>query len=183
VLEYLNHANAGTYADSTRIGLATHTTPDITATRRNGTLKYGYGLNVEQELTKDFGVFGRLGWNDGKTESFAFTAIDRLATIGVSLQGSSWRRKFDTVATEFTSSGISKDHQAYLAAGGFDFLIGDGRLTYGRESIWESYYSARVVPGLFASFDLQHVSNPAYNKDRGPIWIPSIRLHLDIGHH
>jgi len=35
----------------------------------------------EQELTKDIGVFGRLGWNDGKTESFAFTAIDRLEPV------------------------------------------------------------------------------------------------------
>ena len=29
----------------------------------------------------------RLGWNDGKTQSFAFTAIDRLASGGVSIKG------------------------------------------------------------------------------------------------
>lgn len=176
LLHYLNHANAGTYSEATKLPV-----PDITATRRNGTLKYGFGLNMEQELTKDLGVFGRLGWNDGKTESFAFTAIDRLATLGFSLTGTRWRRPFDTVATEFTASGISGAHQAYLAAGGYDFLIGDGRLTYGPERISESYYNARLFPGFFAAFDLQHVSNPAYNRDRGPVWIPSVRLHLEFG--
>jgi hypothetical protein len=28
---------------------------------------------------------------------------------------------------------------------------------------------------------LQHVSNPAYNQQRGPVWIPSIRLHVELG--
>jgi hypothetical protein len=180
-LTYANHADAGTYADAIRLAKETGGVPDITATRRNGTLKYGFGLNMEQEITKDIGVFARLGWNDGKTESFAFTAVDRLATGGVSLTGTRWHRPFDTVATEFTASGISGVHAQYLALGGHDFLIGDGRLEYGPESIWESYYSARLFPGFFASFDLQHVSNPAYNQQRGPVWIPSLRLHLEVG--
>jgi high affinity Mn2+ porin len=177
LLEYVNHANAGTYAQA----LLQSGTPDITATRRNGTRKYGAGINFEQELTKDIGVFSRLAWNDGKTESFAFTAIDRLATGGVSVNGERWKRKNDTVASELTVSGISGVHAAYLARGGYDFLIGDGRLQYGPEYIWESYYSARLFPGFFASFDLQHVSNPAYNQDRGPVWISSVRLHMEFG--
>ncbi len=172
LLHYLNHANAGTYAEAGT---------DVTATRRNGTLKYGFGVNVDQELTKDIGGFGRLGWNDGKTESFAFTAIDRLATVGVSITGQRWRRPLDTVATELTASGISGVHAAYLARGGNDFLIGDGRLRYGPEYISETYYSARIFPGFFVSLDLQHVSNPAYNRDRGPVWIPSLRLHIELG--
>ena len=180
LLHYQNRANTGKYADSIDQARLGGGSPDITATRRNGTLKYGFGVNVEQELTKEAGFFGRLGWNDGKTESFAFTAIDRLATAGVSLTGKRWHRPFDTVATEFTAAGISGVHALYLARGGYDFLIGDGRLRYGPEFIWESYYSARIVPGLFASFDLQHVANPAYNRDRGPLWIPSIRLHIGL---
>ena len=155
----------------------------MTATRQNGTAKYGFGLNAEQDITADLGVFGRFGWNDGKTESFAFTAIDRLATAGVSAKGTRWHRPLDNFGTEFTSSGISAVHAQYLAAGGYDFLIGDGRLRYGREMIWETYYSARLFPGFFASFDLQHVSNPAYNQDLGPVWIPSLRLHLEGGRH
>jgi high affinity Mn2+ porin len=181
VTPYMNHANAGNYAEAIRQSELTHTAPDVTATRRNGTIKYGVGLNMEQEIAKDLGVFARLGWNDGKTESFAFTAIDRLATGGISLGGSRWHRRFDNVATEFTASGISGVHRQYLELGGHDFLIGDGRLEYAPESIWESYYSARLFPGFFASLDLQHVSNPAYNQQRGPVWIPSLRLHFEVG--
>lgn len=181
LLHYQNRANAGIYSDAVRQASLDGGAPDITATRRNGTLKFGFGVNVEQELAKDIGVFGRLGWNDGKTESFAFTAIDRLATAGVSIVGQRWRRPFDTAATEFTASGIAGVHAVYLARGGYDFLIGDSRLRYGPEYISETYYSARLFPGLFASLDLQHVSNPAYNRDRGPLWIPSLRLHMEFG--
>ncbi|MDQ6708470.1 MAG: carbohydrate porin, partial [Acidobacteriota bacterium] len=183
LLNYENRANAGSYAQAIRQAEQGGGVPDVIATRRNATLKYGFGLNMEQELTKDIGIFGRLGWNDGKTESFAFTAIDRLATAGISITGQRWRRPFDTAATEFTVSGISGVHALYLARGGSDFLIGDGRLRYAPEYISESYYSARLFPGFFASIDLQHVSNPAYNQDRGPVWIPSLRLHIDVGHN
>ena len=180
VMPYVNHAAAGNYADSIRQAAVTGARPDITATRRSGALKYGLGLNFEQELTASIGVFARLGWNDGKTESFAFTAIDRLATGGVSITGKHWRRPFDTLAAEFTASGISGVHALYLARGGYDFLIGDGRLQYGPECIAETYYSARLLPGLFATLDLQHVANPGYNQDRGPVWISSLRLHVAL---
>lgn len=181
VLEYANHADAGTYAAAIALARQTGTVPDITATRKIGTLKYGFGVNAEQELTKSIGVFARLGWNDGKTESFAFTAIDRLATGGVSVVGNRWHRPNDSVATELTTSGLSAVHTQYLALGGHDFLIGDGRINYAPEYVWETYYSARLFTGFFASFDLQHVNNPAYNQDRGPVWIPSVRLHWELG--
>jgi len=181
LLNYENRANAGSYAAAIRQAELNGGIPDVTSTRKNGTLKYGFGVNLEQEITKNIGVFARLGWNDGKTESFAFTAIDRLATGGVSITGQKWHRSFDTVASELTVSGISGVHALYLAGGGYDFLIGDGRLQYGPEYIWESYYSARLFPGFFASFDLQHVSNPGFNQDRGPVWISSIRLHMEFG--
>ncbi len=181
LLGYLNHADAGNYAEAIRLADQTGGTPDVTATRKVGTLKYGLGLNFEHEIAKDVGVFSRLGWNDGKTESFAFTAIDRLATGGVSVQGSRWHRPSDTVASELTVSGLSGVHAEYLARGGLDFLIGDGRLQYGPEYVAETYYSAKLFRGLVATFDLQHVANPAYNQDRGPVWIPSLRLHLEFG--
>ena len=181
VLNYENRADAGTYGQAIALAARTGGVPDVTATRRNGTLKYGFGVSWDQELTEDIGVFGRLGWNDGKTESFAFTAIDRLATGGVSVKGTRWRRKFDTAATEVTVSGLSAVHAQYLAAGGHDFLIGDGALRYGPEIIWESYYNARLFPSFFAGVDAQHVDNPAYNRQRGPVWIGSLRLHMEFG--
>jgi high affinity Mn2+ porin len=181
VLEYLNHADAGTYAEALRQAAQTGATPSVIATRKPGTLKYGFGMNVEQEIRPDIGVFGRLGWNDGKTESFAFTAIDRLASAGISVKGTRWKRKDDVAGTSFTASGISGVHAVYLARGGLDFLIGDGRLNYAPEYVWESYYSAHLFRGFFATFDVQHDVNPAFNHDRGPVWIESVRLHLEFG--
>jgi carbohydrate-selective porin OprB len=181
VLSYQNHGRMGTYADAIHLASETRTTPDVTATRRPGTLKYGFGLNVEQELAKDVGVFARLGWNDGKTESFIFTAIDRLAEVGVSVGGARWKRPHDTAASAVTVSGLSAVHAQYLARGGLDFLIGDGALRYGPETVSESYYSARVMPGVFATIDLQHVANPAFNRDRGPVWIGALRMHVEWG--
>ena len=181
ILEYANRARAGTYEDSIHMSQQHGGVPDITATRRDGTLKYGFGLNVDQEIKKDIGVFGRLAWNDGKTESFAFTAIDRLLNAGVSVTGTRWHRPNDNVATALTVSGISGVHREYLALGGHDFLLGDGKLNYGTERIWESYYNARLWPGFFTTIDLQHIDNPAYNRDRGPVWVTSLRLHLELG--
>lgn len=180
LMSYINHADAGTYAEALKLADQTGGKPDVTATRKPGTVKYGFGLNADQEIGKDVGIFVRLGWNDGKTESFAFTAIDRLATGGVSVGGSHWHRPLDAAAAEITFSGISGVHASYLARGGTDFLIGDGRLQYAPETIFETYYNAHLFSGFFASFDLQHVSNPAYNQDRGPVWIPSLRLHLEL---
>jgi len=181
LLEYMNHTDSGTYAEALALARQTESTPDVIATRKVGNLKYGFGLSADQEITKDIGVFTRLGWNDGKTESFAFTAIDRLFEAGVSIAGTKWKRPHDTVATALIVSGISAVHAQYLAAGGLDFLIGDGALRYGTENVWESYYRARLFPGFFASFDLQHIENPAFNQDRGPLWVPSLRLHLELG--
>ncbi len=105
-------------------------------------------MSFDQELSHDIGVFSRLGWNDGKTEDFAFTAIDRLAEGGVSVKGTSWHRKDDVVASAFAAAGISGVHAVYLAQGGLDFLIGDGKLNYAPEYLWETYYSAQVVSRL-----------------------------------
>ncbi|HLK51468.1 MAG TPA: carbohydrate porin [Bryobacteraceae bacterium] len=180
-LSYINHSRAGTYADAIHRAETTGGTPDIYATSRPGTLKYGFGLNVEQEVRKDIGVFGRLGWNDGKTQSFAFAVIDRLASGGISIDGARWKRSSDTVAAALTVTGLSGVHALYLTRGGLDFMIGDGGLNYAPEYTFETYYKARVADGVYASVDLQHITNPAYNRDRGPVWVGSLRLHLEWG--
>jgi hypothetical protein len=181
LLGFLLHTDSGSYAEALKVSAQTGQTPDVAAVHRPGTLKYGTGISADQEITKDVGVFMRLGWNDGKTESFAFTAIDRLATGGVSVTGTRWKRKEDTVASELTVSGLSGVHASYLAHGGLDFLLGDGRLNYAPEYVWESYYNAKLFRGFFAAIDAQRVANPAYNQDRGPVWVGSLRFHLEFG--
>ena len=179
-LGFMNHTDSGYYADAIRLANQTGGVPDITAVRNTGTRKVGFGVNVEQEVAKDIGVFARLGWNDGKTQDFAFTAIDRLESAGISIDGGRWKRPHDTVASAITSSGLAAIHRMYLERGGLDFLLGDGRLNYGRETVSETYYRARILSWLFAAFDLQHITNPAFNRDRGPVWVPSLRLHIEF---
>src|ERR1700747_31656 len=41
--------------------------PNIDAHPYNTTLKHGFGLNMEQELTEEVRLFMRAGWNEGPT--------------------------------------------------------------------------------------------------------------------
>jgi high affinity Mn2+ porin len=181
LMSYLNHANMGNYNAAIANFLAGKTpTPDIVSTRRQGRHKYGFGLNVEQEITSQIGLFGRLGWSDGRNESFAYTEVDRTLELGAFSKGDSWHRPNDRAGVVFTMNGIVPAHQNYLALGGVGFLLGDGALTYGQEKIFEGFYTAHLWRGLFASFDVQHINNPGYNKARGPVLVPGLRFHVDF---
>lgn len=180
-LTYLNHANMGNYRQAIdRFLSGRDPLPDITAHPLQTRHKFGVGVNVEQEITKTLRLFSRYGWNDGRNESYAYTEVDNTFQFGGDLKGDAWRRKADKIGVAFVTNGISNDHQLYLALGGKGFLLGDGRLTYGRESIFESYYTSHLWRGVFVSFDLQHISNPGYNQDRGPVLVPGLRLHLEF---
>ena len=181
LLGYVNHANMGVYREAVDNFLAGRTSiPDITAHPLRTTIKYGFGVNFEQALNGWLTAFGRWGWNEGQHESFAYSEIDQTILLGAGARGKPWRRKLDRAGVAFVSNGISREHQRYLALGGQGFLLGDGRLTYGREQIAELYYTVHVWRGVFASFDLQHINNPGYNRDRGPALVPGIRVHLEF---
>jgi carbohydrate-selective porin OprB len=154
--------------------------PDITAHPWRTTRKYGFGVNLEQSLTRDVSAFARWGWDDGKTESFAYTEVDETFQGGVGVYGQRWHRKQDRVGIAFVTNGIKKDHQNYLAGGGYGFLIGDAALSYGRENIMETYYTAHVWRGIYVAPQLQYIANPGYNRDRGPVTVPGFRVHLEF---
>lgn len=175
-LVFYTHAHMGNYKLA-----AQDTAPDITATRAYGRTKGGFGLNMEQELSNSIGMFARLSWNDGINETWAFTEIDRSASIGSVFNGRMWKRQNDELGLAFVANGISKDHQAYLAAGGHGFMVGDGRLNYAPELIAELYYSIGLKgTHLWLTPDYQFAMNPAYNKDRGPIHIFALRAHVEF---
>ena len=182
LLSYVNHANMGDYRQQVDRWLANPTTPapEITAHPLQTTIKYGFGVNLEQPLTDWFGVFGRWGWNEGQHESYAYTEADQTWQIGVGGNGARWGRREDCLGMVFVSDGISHEHARYLSYGGLGFLLGDGRLNYGRENILESYYTVHAWRGIFPSFDVQYVVNPGYNRDRGPVIVPSLRLHVEF---
>ena len=180
-LNYVNHANMGDYEEAVALYLQGITpTPDVIATRKQGTIKYGFCANFEQEFVKDTYVFGRWGWNEGQHESFVYTEDNEEIEAGVYSRGTNWHRSLDRAGAAFASSGISKAHQAYLADGGLGFLLGDGGLSYGRETIEEVFYTGHVWRGLFLAGDVQHISNPGYNRVRGPFTVPGVRLHLEF---
>ncbi|HTA43652.1 MAG TPA: carbohydrate porin [Bryobacteraceae bacterium] len=181
-LAFLNRANMGSY-NQTNIQYLTGqaATPDITLSRRQGRIKYGFGLNAEQELTDTLRVFGRLGWNDGRNESFAYTEIDGTAEFGGDLRGKWWKRAKDKIGAAFVVNGISPGHREYLALGGLGFLLGDGGLSYSPEKIFETYYTAHLWRGISIAGDYQYIADPGYNSARGPADVASVRIHFEDG--
>src|SRR5271166_250540 len=149
LLAYTNSANMGIYRDQIIKAAESDTTPDITNHPWHITQKYGFGINLEQNLTRYMTAFGRFGWNDGRTESFAYTEVEQTFAEGVGANGAWWHRKQDRAGIAFVSNAIKKDHQNYLNAGGLGFLLGDGHLNYGRENIVESYYTVHVWRGIY----------------------------------
>ena len=173
LLVFDNRAHMGSY----QAALDSPERPaDITATRAYRH-KYGAGINVEQELTKNVGVFSRLGWSDGRNEAWTFADVDRTATLGLSVKGEVWGRAGDTLGLAGVINAISSVHREFLTAGGTGILAGDGALNYGTERDLETYYDFRVSDHLRVALDYQFVANPAYNRDRGPVSIFAVRLH------
>jgi hypothetical protein len=180
ILSYVNHAHMGSYREAGQAYFdGTDPAPDIRKHEHFSAVKYGFGWNNEQEITDDFRIFSRFGWNEGQHESFAYTEVDQTVAFGGDLQGIRWNRPVDKIGVAFVSNAIKRDHQNYLKYGGLGFLLGDGRLNYGRENIVESYYNWHTWRGLFFALGLTHIDNPGYNRDRGPVWVPSVRMHVD----
>lgn len=176
VLGYRNEADMGGYRDALANAATTGGTPDL-ATSRQRRVKHGFGVNLEQSVAADVGVFARASWNNGEAETFAFTEIDRSISTGTLVKGSLWGRTADSLGLAFVRNAISGPHRDYLAAGGLGFFIGDGQLSYRTENIIETFYSIGTVRDLWVALDFQRIFNPAYNADRGPVSVASARLH------
>jgi len=181
LLGYANHANMGSYGEAiAAFDAGRDPRPDVEAHRRQGRVKYGACANAELATGSGVRFFARTGRNSGDTESFAYTEVNDTVAAGGDVDGSRWRRPADRAGAAFVSNGLSAPHREYLGHGGLGFLLGDGALRYGRESIVETYYTARVSRGISASAGAQFIANPGYNRDRGPVLVQMARLHLDF---
>lgn len=178
LLGFLNNGKFGNYD----LAIAQNPkAPNVDSTQAYGRHKYGFGINTDQYITKDFGVFAKASWNDGHTETWFFTEIDRSITFGGELKGTQWKRPDDEIGLAFIGDGLSSEHRNYLAAGGYGFIIGDGKLNYAPEMIAEFYYKINAYQKkFFLTPDYQFIVNPAYNKDRGPVNVFSIRAHIEF---
>jgi high affinity Mn2+ porin len=186
LLGYVNHANMGDYRMQNALALTERANGDpsavpvITDHAPQTTVKYGVGMNFEQEMAGNVRVFGRFGWNEGQHESYAYTEIDQTFEVGGDVKGDRWGRPNDKAGLVGVSNAIKRDHQRYLALGGLGFLLGDGVLSYAREDILEAYYNAHEWKGLYSAFDVQLIDHPGYNQARGPVAMFSVRTHVDF---
>jgi len=179
VTGFLTKGSFGRYDDAVQLAQIVGGPADIAAVRRN-TTRAGISLNMEQQLAPDLGLFVRAGIADGSLEATAFTDIDQTLAGGFSLKGNRWGRPDDTVGIAGLINGISDAHRAFLNAGGLGLLVGDGKLpNYGPEQIIEMYYS---FPASFwrVTFDYQFITNPGYNRDRGPASVFGTRLRAQF---
>jgi high affinity Mn2+ porin len=187
-LAWLDEADFASYAEATTYLQAHPPSPNvgqgsgitIPPQARAYRYKYGFGLNWEQEVARNVGIFSRLGWNDGHEESWTFTDADWSASLGLSVNGERWRRPDDTFGVAGVVSGASRDNQKFLEVGGTDMLDGDGRLNYSPEKVLETYYSFQICDHVHLTFDYQFVDDPAFNRDRGPVSVFGGRLHWEL---
>lgn len=178
LLGYLNNGKFGNYNQAIS---QNPKAPNVDSTQAYGRHKFGFGVSADQYLTKDLGVFARASYNDGHTETWFFTEIDQSISLGAVLKGSSWKRPDDEIGLAFIGDGLSSEHRNYLADGGYGFIIGDGKLNYSPEMVAELYYKINAFQKKFwLTPDYQFILHPAYNADRGPVNVFSIRVHLEF---
>ncbi len=183
LLAYRNVAVMGGFSDALTYASANNTSPDVGPVRKERS-KRGWGINLEQALSPSVGLFARLGKNDGATETFAFAEIDQSASFGTVINGAMWGRGTDAAGIAQARHGLSQAHRNFLSAGGYGYFVGDGRLTYRTEIITEAYYRVGFdLPRLnntALTLGVQYIQNPAYNADRGPVKVASVRLHTEF---
>ena len=182
-LAFTNFANMGDYHQAIDLFETGKTpVPEITDHRMQNTLKYGFGINAEQEFTDYLRGFVRAGWNEGEHESFNYTEVNDTVAFGGDIRGTLWHRPHDKFGVAFVGNGLSQRHRQYLADGGLGFVLGDGGLSYGAEKIMECYYNFPIPihAGFYGALDVQYIDNPGYNRARGPVVVPGMRIHLEL---
>lgn len=71
-------------------------------------------------------------------------------------------------------------HRTYLTPGGRGLFVGDGRLDYRPETVFEVFHNLQLAKAAWITLDWEHIHNPAYNADRGPVNVMSARLHTEF---
>lgn len=181
ILGFHNTANMGNYQEAVEIAQRQGTIPDIGSVDHSGRSKGGFTLNLEQPLADDgdTGVFMRYGWSDGQNESYAYTECDSTFSIGGQISGKNWDRPKDRIGIGLAQNVIFGPHRDYLAAGGKGFILGDGALSYAPERIAELYYWWQMTDYTSLTLDMQYIQDPGYNHDRGPVFVPGLRFHIE----
>ncbi|CAN2535345.1 hypothetical+protein [Methylocapsa aurea] len=143
-------------------------------------VKVGGGINVQQQLSKEIGLFLRASMSDGRFETVDYTDIDRSLSMGFTGAGALWGRDKDEIGGAMVFSGLAGPRVSYFGLGGTSVYIGDGGLSYAGEKVLETYYKYNVRDGVELTLDYQFIGNPAHNSARGPINVFGLRLHAQF---
>ena len=179
LLWYRQNAFMASYQDAINSRINNAQVPDILENRKNANTSHGYGVNFEQSMNPNVGIFGRWSWNPGNTETQTLDISESLSG-GFSMKGSYWSRPKDTFGVGYAIDRISSSEINYLKLGGMTAFIGDGNINYKPETIFECNYNAQITGKTNLALDFQKVTNPAYNASRGPIHILGLRLHFEF---
>jgi len=173
-----NNNNAGS-CTGFNYGSGNFAAPDLCWVRKLNQ-KLGIGINIEQFVAKNIGVFFRGMYSDGKTEVDAFDPADRSLSLGAVGKGTLWQRPFDVAGIGLGMSWISKIHAEYLGMGGIDGFVGDGGLRQGPEGVFEVFYSVNLLNAIWLAGDYEFIWNPGFNRDRGPVNIIGAKVHAEF---
>jgi hypothetical protein len=197
LLAYHNHTRTGRFDDaiaafqadpsknaarctSFNYGSGNFTAPDLCWVRK-GNDKWGIGINLEQYVAKDIGVFLRAMYSDGHSEVDAYDPADADFSFGALAKGTLWRRPFDVAGVGLALGWISDSHAKYLAMGGVDGFVGDGALKKAAEGVFELFYSVNLLKAIWLAGDYQLIWNPGFNADRpGPVHILAAKVHVEF---
>jgi high affinity Mn2+ porin len=180
LLLFANRGYMGSYDAAVALAQSRAAPADTALVRRYAT-RPGGAINVQQQIAPDLGAFLRASLNDGSKETFDFTDINESLSLGLSWQGTRWKRPDDTVGLAGVINGISSAARSYFASGGLSVLIGDGALpVYRPEQILETYYKLALAEWAGLSFDYQYLDHPAYNPVRGPVSVIAVRFHAEF---
>lgn len=196
LLGYRNHEWIGSFADAVtayqsnpannaancrnfHYDSTNNTAPDLCYVRKTHD-KVGIGINLEQAVSADVGLFFRAMYSDGRTEVDSYLSADRSLSVGSLINGQLWGRNKDAAGIGYGISGISPTHVDYLSKGGVDGFIGDGRIHYSPEQVVDVFYKLNLISSAWASFDYQHIAHPAFNADRGPVDVYGLRAHFEF---
>jgi high affinity Mn2+ porin len=196
ILAYRNHENIGRFDEAITAhardpnrnattcsgfsyGSQNVSAPDLCWARRPG-VKMGIGINLEQSIGADVGLFLRGMFSDGESEVYSYTSTDMSLSFGALARGTKWRRPVDLCGIGVGLGWISSSHADYLRQGGVDGFVGDGRLNPAPETVVETFYGLNLFSSVWLSADYQLIANPGFNADRGPVHVLGARAHAEF---
>jgi len=147
--------------------LADTTNSDLTKT-----VNQGFGISLDQYVTKHLGLWLRAG---AQRE----TVSQMKAFLGAGLSSTAWflRRAHDTMGLGYGLNFIGRDYKAFKrsSAGGFDA---------GNEHYLEAYYDiflgGRGGVGLHMAPDLQYIINRGGDRSTTDAFVYGMRLQADF---